>query len=81
MPKFKIGQAVEVRRDYKLTWERATYEGSAHDIGRSFHKVKLDVPKRVDSLTGLDCAPDNPRGYLATLDYLPAIRIREIKPR
>lgn len=79
--KFKPGQAVEVLRDMQRTWEAATYVGRCQSIGRSFHRVKLATPKRIDSGTGIDIDADDPRGYLTDNDVLPAMRIRHPKAK
>jgi hypothetical protein len=60
-------------------WEPATYVAPATQIGRSFHRVRLANAKRVDSMTGNDCDPDNPKGFLTATDFIPAVRIRARK--
>lgn len=68
--------AIEVRLSTSGPWVRATYVEPYPKIGRSYHRVKLAVPKRIDSMTGDLCDASNPRGHLTTNDFIPAQRIR-----
>jgi hypothetical protein len=76
--KFKEGDAVEVQRAVSYApWEPATYVRKLSDW-RGWHKVKLPKGKerRVDLMTGEECADDNPRGRLIRNLSVPSRRIR-----
>jgi hypothetical protein len=75
---FKPGDAVLVQREASFVpaWEPATYIERA-DM-RGWHHVDLPQgrERRIDSQTGYECGPDNPRGFLTRHLFVPSRRIK-----
>jgi hypothetical protein len=80
LKRFDPGQVVMVRRSPGQPWEPAIYREKYADW-RGWHRVELkDEPRRVDSQTGMDATPDNPRAYLTPMISVPTQRIRPRRP-
>lgn len=84
MKQFTRAQPVDVRRDTNKPWEPAEYDSPCTDW-RGWHRVTLPAgaPRRIDAMTGHDCGPDNPRGFLTRNLFVLSCRIRpraEVSP-
>lgn len=79
--KFKPGDAVEVQRAVSYApWEPAEYIEQPADW-RGWHSVKLPAGKerRIDTMSGMECGADNPRGCLTRHLNVPSRRIRAVR--
>jgi hypothetical protein len=77
---FKRGDLVEVMRETWSDWGPATYRAPSTGFASPHHKVDLDKPYYIDSMSGVEVTgPDphsNPRAYLTSAKCVPSRRIR-----
>ena len=74
---FTAGQAVEVRRDTSSkTWEPATYLKGFADW-RGWHRVELATDRHINSMSGMDCPPDDPQAIRTRVCVVPSQRLRD----
>lgn len=77
---FEPGQTVMVQRSSSGgPWEPAEYLKKFSDWA-GWHRVKISTPRHIDTMTGYECEPDNPRAIVTHEMSVPTRRVRHPRP-